>query len=185
MSVVDCLRMKRNYAWWLFSGRNLTYHEFQQSAKCPVLHHFNDHSTCGSWCQHSEKGETELSQLKKYRCKEKDAKLYLQCMEIVKRFADEKNLRECHHRMDSQKNEAMNKSIMRYCPKDKTYSRSMVLTSRINLAIGMDTLGHAKVYEELFETMGLTHTELTFSGLRRMWRKKEFGRIYSGLRTVK
>jgi hypothetical protein len=46
-------------------------------------------------------------------------------------------------------------------------------------------MGHAKVYEELFETMGLTHTELTFSGLRRMWQKKEFGRIYSGLRTVK
>ncbi len=33
--------------------------------------------------------------------------------------------------------------------------------------------------------MGLTHTELTFSGLRRMRQKKEFGRIYSGLRTVK
>jgi hypothetical protein len=61
----------------------------------------------------------------------------------------------------------------------------MVLTSRINLAIGIDTLGHAKVCEELFETMGFTHTELTFSGLRRMWRRKEFGRIYSGLRTVK
>jgi hypothetical protein len=31
----------------------------------------------------------------------------------------------------------------------------------------------------------MTWTELTFSGLRRMWRTKEFGRIYSGLRKVK
>jgi hypothetical protein len=33
----------------------------------------------------------------------------------------------------------------------------MVLTSRINLAIGIDALGHAKLYEELFATMGFEH----------------------------
>ena len=46
--------------------------------------------------------------------------------------------------MSSQKNEAMNKSIMRYAPKDKTYARTMALTWRINLAIGIDCVGHAK-----------------------------------------
>ncbi len=61
----------------------------------------------------------------------------------------------------------------------------MALTSRINLAIAIDTDGHAKYYEELFEAMGFTTTELTFSGLRRMWRKKEYGRIYRGHRVVK
>jgi hypothetical protein len=25
MNDIDCLRLKRNYAWWLFSGVNLTY----------------------------------------------------------------------------------------------------------------------------------------------------------------
>jgi hypothetical protein len=87
--------------------------------------------------------------------------------------------------MHSQKNEAMNRSIMRYCPKEKTYSRTMTLTSRINLAISIDTLGHAKYYEDLFAAMEFNNTQLTFSGLRRMWRKKEYGRIYSGLRRVK
>jgi hypothetical protein len=185
ITIVDCLRLKRNYAWWLFSGRELTFENFEQSAKSPVLHHFNDHSTCGTWCKHTDKSELELKKLKKYRCKEKNAQLYVLCIEIIDRFSKEENLRECHHRMHSQKNEAMNKSIMRYCPKEKTYCRTMSLTWRINLAISIDSLGHATLYEELFEKMDFTPTELTFSGLRRMWRKKEYGRMYFGQRTVK
>jgi hypothetical protein len=73
--------------------------------------------------------------------------------------------------MHSQKNEAMNKSIMRYCPKDKTLCRTMVLTSRIHLAIGIDSLGYQSFFEERFSTMGFTRTYVTFSGLRRMWKK--------------
>jgi hypothetical protein len=185
MNDVDCLRLKRNYAWWLFTGTKLTYQEFRNSCRSPILHHFNDHSTCGTWCKHTEKDEVELKKLKKYRCKEKNAKLYLQCEEIMGRFTTEERLRECHHQMSSQKNEAMNRSIMRYAPKDRTYCRSMALTSRINVAIGIDCVGHAVFYERLFKAMGFKRTALTFSGLRRMWRKKEYGRMYSGLKKVK
>jgi hypothetical protein len=74
---------------------------------------------------------------------------------------------------------------MRYCPKEKTYSRTMTLTSRINIAISIDTLEHAKFYEELFMAMKFNNSQLTFSGLRRIWRKKEYGRIYSRLCRVK
>jgi hypothetical protein len=185
MNRVDCLRLKRNYAWWLFAGRRLTFDEFKRSCKSPVLHHFNDHSTCGSWCKHTDKSEIELKKLTKYRCKVKNPQLYLFCTEIIDRFSTEKHLKECHHRMHSQKNEAMNKSVMRYAPKEKTFCRSMALTSRISTSIGIDTLGHAKFFEDLFFEMKFHTTELTFSGLRRMWRKKEYGRIYSGLRHVK
>jgi hypothetical protein len=78
----------------------------------------------------------------------------------------------------------MNKSIMRYCPKEKTYSRTNSLTSRIALAVRIDTLGHAKYYEDLFFEMKVTTTELTFSGLRQMYRKKEYSRMYKGLQSV-
>jgi hypothetical protein len=64
MTDIDCLRLKRNYAWWLFSGVNLTYEEFKQSAASPVFHHFNDHSLCGTWCKHTKKTEEELKKLK-------------------------------------------------------------------------------------------------------------------------
>jgi hypothetical protein len=33
--------------------------------------------------------------------------------------------------------------------------------------------------------MGFTETELTFSGLRQMWMKKEYSQMYSGLEKVK
>jgi hypothetical protein len=58
-------------------------------------------------------------------------------------------------------------------------------TSRINLAIRTDMDGHAKFYIELFNAMKFTHTQLAFSGLRRMWLKKEFGRMYCRLPKVK
>jgi hypothetical protein len=185
MNDIDCLRLKRNYAWWIFTGASLTYEEFKNSALSPVLHHFNDHSRCGSWCHHKNKDESELANLKKYRCKKANNKLYLQCMEIIEKFTTEARLRECHHLMNSQKNEAMNKSIMRYVPKDKTYARTMALTSRLNLAISIDSLGHATYYTRLFGAMKFRKTELTFSGLRRMWRKKEYGRMYHARRRVK
>jgi hypothetical protein len=126
-----------------------------------------------------------LAELTKYRNKEVDKELYLLILEIIDRFSEEDKLRECHHQMSSQKNEAMNKSIMRYCPKDKTYCRTMILTSRIHLAIGIDTLGHSRFFQEIFASMEFTATEITFLGLTRMWKKKEYGRMYCGLRKVK
>jgi hypothetical protein len=185
MTEMDALRLKRNFAWWLFSGASLTYDEFSDAAMSPVLHHFNDHSKCGTWCRHKNKSAEQLSHLDKYRNKEKDSFLYSQCVELIERFTSESHLRECHHKMSSQKNEAMNKSIMRYCPKDKTYSKSMALTSRLCLAIAIDTVGHSEYYVRLFAAMKLQATELTFSGLRRMWRKKEYGRMRQGRKQVK
>ncbi len=131
------------------------------------------------------KARFDLKKLKKYRCKNKNEKLFLQYQEICACFITKELLQECYHRMSSQKNKAMNKSIMRFAPKDKTYARMMSLTSRINLAIGIDCVGHGKYCEILFLNMRFHPTELTFSGLRWMWCKKEYGRIYTGLWRVK
>jgi hypothetical protein len=57
MNLVDCLRLKRNYAWCLFSGRRLTYTKFKMSLRSPVLHHFNNRTTCEMWCKHKDKSE--------------------------------------------------------------------------------------------------------------------------------
>jgi hypothetical protein len=185
MNDIDALRLKRNFAWWLFTGSRLTYEEFVASARSPVLHHFNDHSECGTWCKHRTKTAVELKTLTKYRCKVKNEKLFEQCMELIGRFTSDERLGECFHEMSSQKNKAMNQSIMRYAPKDKTYCRTMALTSRVNIAIGVDCVGHAQYYGRVFTAMGFQRTELTFSGLRRLWRKKEYGRIYKGEKSVK
>jgi hypothetical protein len=60
ITVVDCLWLKRNYAWWLLSYRSLMYDTFKQSARSPLDHHFIGHSTCGTWCKHTGKSELEL-----------------------------------------------------------------------------------------------------------------------------
>ncbi len=64
MNAIDCLRLKQNYSWWLFSAVKLTYEEFKQSAESPILHHFNDHSVCGTWCIHRDKSQADLPKLK-------------------------------------------------------------------------------------------------------------------------
>jgi hypothetical protein len=77
--------------------------------------------------------------------------------------------------MPSQKNEATNKSIMIYCRKEKTFCKTMVLTSRIHLAIGIDTLGHESFFEEVFQAMGFTTMDITMLGLKRMHKRREYG----------
>jgi hypothetical protein len=54
-----------------------------------------------------------------------------------------------------------------------------------HLAIGINMLGHQSFFEEVSCSMGFTRTDITFSGLRRMSKKKEYGRMYSGLWKVK
>jgi hypothetical protein len=152
---------------------------------CPVLHHFNNHSLCETWCHHRNKDEEELAKLKKYRCKTANNILYLQCLESIQQFSLEECLRKCHHTTNSQENKAMNKSIMRCVPKDKTYGRTMALTSPLNLVLSINSLGHGTYYERPFLHMQFKHTELTFSGLRRMWQKKEYGRMYKVRKKVK
>jgi hypothetical protein len=73
-----------------------------------------------------EKSKVNLQKLKRYRCKNKKEKLFLQCQEIGARFITKEHLQECYHRMSSQKNKAMNKSIMRYTPKDRTYAQASI-----------------------------------------------------------
>ncbi len=87
--------------------------------------------------------------------------------------------------MNSQRNEGMNRRIMRYALKEKTYSGTMAFTLRINIAIDVDCVGQAEFYERLSRRMNFWLSLLTFSGLCRMWRKKEYSRMYSGLKRVK
>jgi hypothetical protein len=61
----------------------------------------------------------------------------------------------------------------------------MALTSCLNLAILIDSLGHAEYFERLFGAMKFCATDLTFSDLKRMWRKKEYGQMYHAKKTVK
>jgi hypothetical protein len=61
----------------------------------------------------------------------------------------------------------------------------MVLTSRINLAIGIDMLGHESFFQEVFYSMGFARSKMAIVRLRKMWKRKEYGWMHSGLWKVK
>jgi hypothetical protein len=42
---------------------------------------------------------------------------------------------------------------MRYVGKEKTYCQTMALTSRLNMATSIDSLGHATYYKRLFQAI--------------------------------
>eukprot|EP00957_Ditylum_brightwellii_P070104 5324694-Ditylum_brightwellii.AAC.1 len=46
-------------------------------------------------------------------------------------------LEQSRHMYDTPKNEGMSTAIAHYAPKHKTYSRSMSLTNRVSIAIGL------------------------------------------------
>jgi hypothetical protein len=46
--------------------------------------------------------------------------IFVSAKKLLPAFQPKNDLKECYHQMSSQKNKAMNKSIMRNTPKDKT-----------------------------------------------------------------
>jgi hypothetical protein len=121
--------------------------------------------------------ETAAGNLK-YRCKKDKPVLYKQVVEVMDRFVKQEKLRECHHGYSSQKKESMNNLISRYVPKDRTYCQSLSLTSRICLAVGVDSVGHKEFCQRLFKLMNIKLPVNTTTILRKMKQKREYNGGY-------
>ena len=85
MNKIDCLRLKRNFAWWLFTASHTDIVDFGKSGLAVVEHHFNNHEFCGEWCPH-KKNKDDIERLTKYRSKTSTKPLYDKCMEILLKF---------------------------------------------------------------------------------------------------
>ena len=86
---------------------------------------------------------------------EKNLKLYSQLKEIYKNYTSDERLDEMHHNLSSQKNESMNRSIMKYAPKHICFGKSTSLFTRIALAVGINSVGQAEMYKRIFSTLGI------------------------------
>ena len=114
MTSVDCQRLKRNFAYWLWRYNGQSREEFVKNAPAVLYHHFNDHQYCDPiWCPHHHKGSKELAALAKYRCMVEDKDLFEQLLPIFQKFISDSYITEMHHTFNSQKNEAMNRAAMR------------------------------------------------------------------------
>jgi hypothetical protein len=178
-TMVDAYRLKRNFGYWLLSYCQKEFDIFSDKSKAVVEHHFNNHENCDDWC--SMKGADSTTEARgnlKYRCKKENAKLYVQIRDVLSRFMTPGKLRECHHRYSSQKNESMNKLISRYVPKDRTFCKSMLLNSRVCLAVGVDSVNHEEYYQRLLNEMKMELPGNTRKMLVRMSNRKKYDHNY-------
>jgi hypothetical protein len=171
--------LKRNFGYWLLSYHKKEFEIFANKSKAVVEHHFNNHSHCDDWCSMKKASATVAATGNlKYRCKKENSKLYKQIVEVMDRFTNTEKLQECHHGFSSQKNESMNKVVSRYVPKDRTFCQSMSLTSRICMAVGIDSIGHEDYYQRVFGKMEMKLPVNLTNMLFRMKNRREYDRNY-------
>ena len=133
----DSEKMKSNFGYYIkmhrIGGKNcLPLPLFYERAKSVIRHPFNDHRFCGPWCKLSEHcpvedrltGEEAEERKKEYREMRHNAALFKRIEKLVGRFLQPDMLKECYHPYASQKNEAMNKKVSKFAPKDRTYCKT-------------------------------------------------------------
>lgn len=92
---------------------------------------------------------------KKNYSKETDKQLYEQIKECTHWFLTSEMLEMCYHPYNLQKNEAMNQKVMKFAPKNKTHSKSLLLRARITLAVGTDCLGTDEFAKQVFSNASI------------------------------
>ena len=97
--------------------------------------------------------------------------LWMRC--IHEQYTTDEWLQEIWHKHNSQK-KAMNKSIMKYAPKDCEYSRTMSLNHRVLIALGVDLVGHYHFGMGVSLVLGLSQEIIT----KYFWKKQEECRQY-------
>ena len=91
-----------------------------------------------------------------YLCKIADAKLYKQLCDVYLPNVSDYALQECSHTWDTQLNESLNLSVAKYAEKRKTYSKSMSLTTRISVAVGIRNEGYFAYWCSIFTRIGFS-----------------------------
>ena len=113
-----------------------------------------------------------------YRCKIKHKKLYEQMKPIWDRLTTEDRLLECMHYFDSQLNEALNTSVMKYARKGRTYCTTMSLTNRVMIAVGVHNLGFFGYWSRVFLSLGIDMSPSLAHHLQQKDNKKKRKRSY-------
>jgi hypothetical protein len=158
-----------------------------------VEHHFNNHDYCEEWCpvlkrrERIRKGEIqedEASDLK-YRCKIKNARLYLQCRAYHDAYTTDSSLWELWHEVHSNKCESLNGFITKILPKHKHYCGTIINEARTYVAISIDSVGYKEYYHRLFERLGIEETTITSEHLRRLDHRRQWKAEHDKMKHIK
>ena len=101
----------------------------------------------------------ERNQKGYYRCKVRHSKLYKEMTDAFAPYIQKDMLVQLQHNWNTQKNEAMNTSVSFYAPKNKTYSTTQSLDTRVAIAAGVQILGYSSFGCRVFKMFELTVDE--------------------------
>ena len=85
-----------------------------------------------------------------YRCKVKDEPLYNKFIAPHKKHTTLEQLYMLQHEKSTQPNESMNHSVAAMAPKNKTFSKSSSLLTRVMLCAGAQIIGHHELWKRIF-----------------------------------
>jgi hypothetical protein len=172
----DAERLKRNMAWCIRSNRDKPFKEFVESFNAVLEHHFNSHKYCDSkWCGPTRK---DKSKKRYYRSKRSDRKLYKQLKELMEPFLTEHSLGQLYHPFNTNKCESLMANIVRLCPKNRHYSKTICGNGRVSLAVVIDSLGYFEAFKRLCQRTGMTMGRTMSEHLKRLDRRREYQRQY-------
>jgi hypothetical protein len=144
--------------------------EFSLAARAPLEHHFHNHEFCGDWCR-VKRGE--VVSVGKYRIKEEEPELYSELKAILDKFTSVERLNDVHHVFETQVNESLNQSVSLLVPKNRTYSMTMALTSRVMICCGMHLLGRGSYWMQVCEALKLSIPDATLQYLTNEQKKAQ------------
>ena len=98
---------------------------------------------------------------------------------------EEDKLVQLFHGWDTNAVKSFNKLLMKFLRKDRTYCFTIENQERINVALGIQSLGYRRYYDRLFERTGMQKGFLTDLFFRAEDRKKAYQQQYYRLTRVK
>ena len=169
-------RMKRNWGYMISQNRFCkSIDAFQEAAKGPLEHLFNNHLDCGAWCGAKlakDQGKQYLNPLG-YLSKEENKATYEQMKSITEKYGSAFYLEQSMHTFTTQTNEALNQSQSCLTPKNKVFHSSKAFYYRHAIMVGMHNWGIKKYWQEVFNTIGVQYTTQLVNHLDRVTKVKQ------------
>ena len=82
------------------------------------------------------------------------------------------------HEYDTNVNEAMNRSVSSFAPKDRTYARTMSLETRVSIAAGVQICGHYEFWRLVLQNHGIIMGDSMKLILQRRDKENNFRKDY-------
>ena len=160
---IDAFRIKKYYTYYIKQNRS-------KGAVCLVkydmapLNHLSDDRALGnsSWCHQKRKSKgshtcaSEKDDKGCCRSVVTDKAIYRVMKEKYANYMSNDFLTQCCHSYDTQLNEGMNRSVMKYIPTGTIVCWTSSLVTRVNITNGIQLLGNHFFWEQVMILLNLS-----------------------------